>query len=194
MTTDPLMDIDDSDQKPKRPRRRKPKPSRPRKPKPSPPADVIRSWWSSIDWHAVGLLLLGVVTIAPYMMRLTNVIAPGVIVPAVSYDVSASKVPQWLELVGSDDTSKASDVAAALRSVAEGCRNGSITNSDALWGRVRDEVVSRSNEATWADWSLFAREVFNEARALKSEGKIATINRDLPLYFEAIAKALEGAK
>jgi hypothetical protein len=202
VTTDNAADLDQNPSEVD-PAPVKPKPRKKRKPHRKPKAPTVsdpqswfslKSWSSSIDWYLVGLLFLGAITLAPYIVKFTQFVVPAVIVPVANFDASAAKVPEWLGLVGTEKNTGAPAFAESLRTIAAGCKSGAITSSDVLWDKLHEEFAAKTDEVAWADWSLFAREIFSEAKALKQAGKITTINRDVAAYFEAIAKALDEVK
>ena len=176
--------------KPKRPKRPRPKPE----PEPTPPkkrrrkkSNVAEMNGWAVDWYAVGIGILALFTILPYLAPLLkdreNTKPDTVLV-----DDQTGNVSTWLTLVASDDVAKDKPkYVEALRAAAKAEVSEVAKVDDAL----RVEVEQRLGRIGWANWGLFNIELMREIRRLRDAGKLDGSVKAHQAFFLAVADSLE---
>ena len=181
--------------KPKRPKRPRPKPE-PIKPEPEPTPPKkrrrkksnvakINGW--AVDWYAVGIGILALFTILPYLAPLfkdREKPKPD----AVLIDDQTGNVSTWLGLVASDDVgADKPKYVEALRAAAK----AEVSEVSKVDDALRVEVEQRLGRIGWANWGLFNIELMREIRRLRDAGKIDGSVKSHQTFLNAIADSLE---
>jgi hypothetical protein len=181
------------DPKPKRPKP-KPKPVPKPVPAPEPPkrkrkrvrkptVQGFKIDWSRIDWYAIGLGLLALITVAPYVLPMLKDVR---ITPVVSYDLG--NVSNWFETVASDDPkADLPKYVDALRATA----SAEISDVSKIDEKLQEEVESRLGRIGWLNWGLFNAEILKEIRKLRDDKKIDATVKSHQAFLLAVADELE---
>ena len=155
---------------PAKPRRRRRKPSAPK---------------PGIDWYAIGLGVLALITIAPHVLPLLRDFRPG---PSVEFVESAGNVSKWFEDVASDDPmADLPKYVESLRATA----TAEIDDVAKIDETLHAEVESRLGRIGWLNWGLFNVELLKEIRRLRDAGKMDDSVKEHQSFLLAIADALE---
>lgn len=176
--------------KPKRPKRPRPKPE----PEPTPPkkrrrkkSNVAEMNGWAVDWYAVGIGILALFTILPYLAPLLKdreKTKPDTVL----VDDQTGNVSTWLTLVASDDVAKDKPkYVEALRAAAKAEVSEVAKVDDAL----RVEVEQRLGRIGWANWGLFNIELMREIRRLRDAGKLDGSVKAHQAFLNTIADSLE---
>jgi hypothetical protein len=166
--TPPVIPPVEPPAKPKRPRKRKPR--------------QLKT--SGVDWYAIGLAVLALITIAPYVLPLLRDVKP---TPAVSFDESAGNVANWFSNVASDDPkADLPKYVESLRSVA----SAEISDVAKIDEVLKDEVEVRLGRVGWLNWGLFNIELLKEIRRLRDEKKLEPTVKAHQAFLSAVADAL----
>ena len=187
--------------KPKRPKRPRPKPE-PAKPEPAKPEPAkpeppkkrrrkksnvakINGW--AVDWYAVGIGILALFTILPYLAPLfkdREKPKPDTVL----IDDQSGNVSSWLALVASDDVGvDKPKYVEALRATAK----AEVTDVAKIDDVLRGEVEQRLGRLGWANWGLFNIELMREIRRLRDAGKIDGSVKSHQAFLNTIADSLE---
>ena len=181
------------DPKPKRPKP-KPKPVPKPVPDPEPPkrkrkrvrkpaVQGFKIDWSGIDWYAIGLGLLALITVAPYVLPLLKDVR---ITPVVSYDLG--NVSNWFETVASDDPkADLPKYVDALRATA----SAEISDVSKIDEKLQEEVEANLGRVGWLNWGLFNAELLKEIRKLRDDKKIDATVKSHQAFLLAVADELE---
>lgn len=182
--------------KPKRPKRPRPKPepAKPEPAKPEPPKKrrrkksnvaKINGW--AVDWYAVGIGILALFTILPYLAPLfkdREKPKPDTVL----VDDQTGNVSTWLTLVASDDVAKDKPkYVEALRAAAK----AEVSEVSKVDDALRVEVEQRLGRIGWANWGLFNIELMREIRRLRDAGKIDGSVKSHQAFLNVIADSLE---
>ena len=181
------------DPKPKRP---KPKPKPVPKPVPDlkppkrkrkrvrkPAVQGFKIDWSGIDWYAIGLGLLALITVAPYVLPLLKDVR---ITPVVSYELG--NVSNWFETVASDDPkADLPKYVDALRATA----SAEISDVSKIDEKLQEEVEAHLGRVGWLNWGLFNAELLKEIRKLRDDKKIDATVKSHQAFLLAVADELE---
>ena len=156
--------------------------------KPSVPESPRNAW--DLDWYALGLLFLGILTVAPYVVSFFKDSSQHEeIVDRKDFGQSKAKVETWYSLVGADSPKdSAAGYIMALRKVAE---EESI-ETESVPAKLR-ELIDAEASTNWLDWSLFTLEMMREMQSLE-KAKAFRSSLDRSGFLLAIAEALEKAK
>jgi hypothetical protein len=156
--------------------------------KPTVPESPRNAW--DLDWYALGLLLLGILTVAPYVVSFFKDSGRrDEIVNRQDFEQSQAKVETWFSLVGADSPSESAvGYAAALRKVAE----SESLETEHVPIKLR-ELIDADAATSWLDWSLFTLEMMREMQSLEKAGVFRS-SLDRSGFLLAIATALEKAK
>lgn len=176
--------------KPKRPKRPRPKPE----PEPTPPkkrrrkkSNVAEMNGWPVDWYAVGIGILALFTILPYLAPLLKdreKTRPDTVL----IDDQSGNVSTWLSLVASDDVGQDKPkYVEALRATAK----AEITDAAKIDDVLRTEVEQRLGRLGWANWGLFNIELMREIRRLRDVGKLDGSVKSHQAFLSAIADSLE---
>jgi hypothetical protein len=142
---------------------------------------------SGIDWYAIGLGILALITIAPYVLPLLRDFRPG---PSVEFVESAGNVSKWFEDVASDNPmADLPKYVESLRATAA----AEISDVAKIDETLHAEVESRLGRIGWLNWGLFNVELLKEIRRLRDAGKMSNSVEDHQSFLLAIADALEKA-
>ena len=179
-----------------KPRRPKPKPKPVPKPVPDlkppkrkrkrvrkPAVQGFKIDWSGIDWYAIGLGLLALITVAPYVFPLLKDVR---ITPVVSYDLG--NVSNWFETVASDDPkADLPKYVDALRATA----SAEISDVSKIDEKLQEEVEANLGRVGWLNWGLFNAEILKEIRKLRDDKKIDATVKSHQAFLLAVADELE---
>jgi hypothetical protein len=152
--------------------------------KPVRPVSPRAEW--KIDWYALGLLILALITFAPYVAKLFH---RSDVAPVVQTDFTASKakVADWFSLVGSDSPSdSAMKYVEALRSTA----SKDDLQSESVGSSLKENFEALAGQNGWLDWSLFSLEFMREMQSLEKQNILKT-PKDRSAFVLAIAESLE---
>jgi hypothetical protein len=181
------------DPKPKRPKP-KPKPVPKPVPAPEPPkrkrkrvrkptVQGFKIDWSRIDWYAIGLGLLALITVAPHVLPLLKDVR---ITPVVSYELG--NVSNWFETVASDDPkADLPKYVDALRATA----SAEISDVSKIDEKLQEEVEANLGRVGWLNWGLFNAEILKEIRKLRDDKKIDATVKSHQAFLLAVADELE---
>ena len=183
------------DPKPKRPKP-KPKPvlKPDTKPDPEPPkrkrkrvrkpaVQGFKIDWAGIDWYAIGLGLLALITVAPYVLPMLKDVR---ITPVVSYELG--NVSNWFETVASDDPkADLPKYVDALRATA----SAEISDVSKIDEKLQEEVEANLGRIGWLNWGLFNAEILKEIRKLRDDKKIDATVKSHQSFLLAVADELE---
>lgn len=182
--------------KPKRPKRPRPKPAPEPAPEPAPTPPKkrrrkksnvakINGW--AVDWYAVGIGILAIITILPYLAPLLKdreKPKPDTVL----IDDQSGNVSTWLSLVASDDVGQDKPkYVEALRATAK----AAITDAAKIDDVLRTEVEQRLGRLGWANWGLFNIELMREIRRLRDAGKLDGSVKSHQDFLNVIADSLE---
>lgn len=199
MDNEPLADANNETVRAVKPRPPKP-PVKPRPPKQSDPVEPTRpkkrrrkksnvakiNGWA-VDWYAVGIGILALFTILPYLAPLfkdREKPKP----EAVLIDDQTGNVSTWLGLVASDDVGADKPrYVEALRATAK----AEVIDVAKIDDVLRGEVEQRLGRLGWANWGLFNIELMREIRRLRDAGKIDGSVKSHQAFLNAIADSLE---
>ena len=197
--TQPEPAPDTKPQKAVKPRPPKP-PVKPRPPKQSEPVEPTRpkkrrrkksnvakiNGWA-VDWYAVGIGILALFTILPYLAPLfkdREKPKPDTVL----IDDQSGNVSSWLALVASDDVgADKPKYVEALRATAK----AEVTDVAKIDDVLRGEVEQRLGRLGWANWGLFNIELMREIRRLRDAGKIDGSVKSHQAFLNVIADSLE---
>lgn len=139
-----------------------------------------------VDWYAIGLGVLALITIAPYVLPfLKDLPKPS---PVVNFEESAGNVSNWFSNVASDDPkADLPKYVEALRATV----NAEISDVAKIDEVLKDEVEARLGRVGWLNWGLFNIELLKEIRRLRDEKKLEPTVKAHQAFLSAVADALE---
>jgi len=159
------------DTKPDQPRKRKKRVSKP----------VVQGF--KIDWYAIGIGLLALITVAPYVLPMLKDVR---ITPVVSYDLG--NVSNWFDTVASDDPkADLPKYVDALRATA----SAEISDVSKIDEKLQEEVEANLGRVGWLNWGLFNAEILKEIRKLRDDKKIDATVKSHQAFLLAVADELE---